>query len=74
MQDGECRGWGRVTTCPLRKRRRTQDTEAIDTSSTWTYRYCGALGKQANCQVAVSVHGVTDTASCLYRSKSHRRR
>lgn len=25
---------------------------------------CGALGKRANCQVAVSVHAVGDTASC----------
>ncbi|MGC0379143.1 SRSO17 transposase [Streptomyces sp. SAI-229] len=27
-------------------------------------QYCGALGKRANRQVAVSVHAATDTASC----------
>nr|WP_168515541.1 IS701 family transposase [Streptomyces sp. S1D4-11]QIZ00703.1 IS701 family transposase [Streptomyces sp. S1D4-11] len=27
-------------------------------------QYCGALGERANCQVAVSVHAASDTASC----------
>ncbi|MEV5379331.1 IS701 family transposase [Streptomyces nondiastaticus] len=27
-------------------------------------QYCGAVGKRANCRVAVSVHAATDTASC----------
>jgi SRSO17 transposase len=44
-------------------------------------QYSGALGKRANCQVAVSVHAVSDTASCplqpgprpVLRRRCHRR-
>ena len=31
------------------------------------HEYCDALSKQANCQVAVSVHGVSETVSCSLR-------
>nr|WP_229821232.1 transposase [Streptomyces ruber] len=27
-------------------------------------QHCGALGRRANCQVAVSIHAVSATASC----------
>ena len=27
-------------------------------------QYCGSLGKVGNCQIGVSVHAVTDVASC----------
>src|SRR5262249_37792754 len=35
-----------------------------DASPGVAVQYCGALGKTANCQVAPSVHLVTDAASC----------
>ncbi|MEU9214543.1 transposase [Streptomyces sp. NPDC048415] len=34
-------------------------------TATCRHCHCGALGKGANCQVTVSVHAATDTASCL---------
>ncbi|GAA2456170.1 hypothetical protein GCM10010421_56740 [Streptomyces glaucus] len=34
-------------------------------------QYCGAVGKRANCQVAVSVHAATDTASCPLNWESY---
>ncbi len=42
----------------------TSFPKAGDQSVAVARQYCGALGTRADCQVGVSVHAVSDAASC----------